>query len=36
MISTTPATRQDVPGNPPAKKDATDKSAAMIQSFIQP
>jgi carboxymethylenebutenolidase len=26
MISTTPATRQDVPGNPPAKKDATDKS----------
>ncbi len=28
--------RQDVPGNPPAKKDATDKSLAIIKSFIQP
>jgi carboxymethylenebutenolidase len=30
------AARQDVPGNPPAKQDAMDKSAAMIGSFTQP
>jgi dienelactone hydrolase len=28
--------RQDVPGNPPAKQDAMDKSAALIAGFIQP